>query len=121
VAVVSIVNTEWGVLRFVHEKNQRTLKEFSYARTKNQPLIQLGNKDLLQTRDQKNNHNSLGEYSSIVNSNSSRPERCFLVLPKQNNLQEEDLASLRAIVDQALLFYAYTYPTEAIAQNRDKI
>ncbi len=120
-AVVSIIDTEWGVLRFVHEQKQRTLKEFSFSRTKQYTAIQLGNKELLQLQDQKDNYATVGKYSLIASSNASHPERCFLIIPKRDNLQEEDLNTLRAIVDQAHLFYAYAYPTTSIIGNDDTI
>lgn len=115
-AVVSIIDTEWGALRFVHESKQRTLKEFSFSRAQSFPVIQLGNKALLQSRNGKDNHVIIGDYSLIVSSNASHPETCFLIIPRQHDLQEEDLNILRAIVDQAHLFYSYVYPVNSKSQ-----
>jgi hypothetical protein len=120
-AIVSIANAEWGMLRFVHESKLRTLKEFSFSQTNIAPMIQLGNKELLQSQNPKNGHALIREYSLIIDSNTSRSERCFLILPRQNNLQEEDSVILRAIVDQALLFYAYIYPMERATGNGAKL
>lgn len=116
-AVVSIADAEWGLLRFVHEPKQRTLKEFSFSRTNIAPAIQLGNKELLESQK----HSISGDYSSIVSSDVSRPERCFLIIPKQNNLSEENLNILRAIVDQAHLFYAYIYSATPSGENSGTI
>ena len=110
-AVVSIMNTEWGALRIVHEKC-RTLKEFSVFRSNKRHSIQLSNNELLQLKGRKNKHLTLGDYSLIVSSNNTRSETCFFVMPKHNEISEENLAVLCAIVDQAYLFYAYIYPAK---------
>jgi len=115
-AIVSIIDAEWGALRFVHESRQRTLKEFSFSRTQPFPGIQLGNKELLQSRNRKGKHVIVGDYSLIVSSNASHLETCVLIIPRQYDLQEEDLNILRAIVDQAQLFYSYVYPVNLNSQ-----
>lgn len=107
--VVSIVDADWGVLRFVHQSKRRTLKEFLFTKTDLAPTIHIGNNGLLDVWNRKNTYATENGYLLLTSSNISNPEICFLILPKIENLPEESLVVLQAIIDQAHLLYRYAY------------
>lgn len=108
-AVISILDADWGTLRFIDRSRCRTLKEFSLSRSGLSTDIRIGNKELLNGENKEGQRKGMDVHSFIMSSNVSHPEMCFLVIPKMENLPEDKRDILQAIVDQAHLFYRYAY------------
>lgn len=110
VAVNSIAQVHWGLLRFVDGNTGRTVKEFLYTRKEDASSIQqVGNRDLLRVRSQTSNIKVMNEFSVIATSDREAVVQGFLVLPAQSGSLKDEYSFLQAIVDQSQLFYKYLF------------
>ncbi|MFA4819012.1 MAG: hypothetical protein WC621_04160 [Patescibacteria group bacterium] len=109
-AVISIAQAKWGVFRFVEVAKQRTVREFIFA-PKNYVLLtqRIGNKDLIVCRNDDSNIKKVGNFYIIPTSDQVALIQNFLILPQSDTDFGEEYPILRAITDQAQLFYKYLF------------
>jgi len=109
-AIVSIAKVDWGLLRFVEMKNQRTAKEFIYANGDYILLThRVGNRALSLSRKQNANIKTLGEFQVVPTSDEETAIQGFLILPRAEVNLTDEYSFLQAVVDQAQLFYKYLF------------
>lgn len=111
-AVASLGHSSWGMFRFIQVATTRTEQEFTYA-TRGYILLKsnISNNELLQTRQVPDKIAGIGDLYMVSTSDRDAAVQCFLIFEKGENNIEAEVSTLRAIVDQAQLFYAYLFGT----------
>ena len=110
-AVISVAKTDWGLFRFIDQKNKKTIKEFSFTQ-RNYLLLKtkISNEKLLNIASSQGNYYKLGKFHFFVTSDRSSDIICFLILPvSQGSLINDTYSVMQNITDQAQLFYKYLY------------
>ncbi len=118
-AVTTLGRSSWGMFRFVHVADGRTVKEFTHT-TQGYILLKskIGNKELLQARNTSDRSAEIANLYVIPTSDHEAAVQCFLIFTKEENNIESEFFTLQAIVDQAQLFYRYLYEApKKILQN----
>jgi len=118
-AVTTLGNSSWGMFRFIHVEKGCTERELAHI-TKEYVLLKSGisNKELMQARQTSGRIAETGDLYVIPTSDKDSPVQCFLILAKGENNIKAEISTLRAIVDQAQLFYKYLSVNQKdIAQN----
>ncbi len=110
-AVVSIAKAPWGLFRFIDMHQTSTTREFMYNNGHYILLrSKVSNKELLEARNGNRSITSLDDIHIISTSDSESATQCILIFPKNDTMPAEaDIQVLRAIVDQAQLFFKYLY------------
>jgi hypothetical protein len=108
IATSTIGRSDWGMFRFVRVSKQCTVKEFFYS-SKDYILLKtkVGNKDLLETINRRENFRKIGDLIVLNTSDNKADIQCFLIFPEGENDIKTEYSILQAIVDQAQLFYEY--------------
>lgn len=107
VAVVSIAEVEWGMLRFIETSKQRTVCEFTFTIPHVVvPIKKISNKQLLATIEVNHDMQFLQGMKSIHSSDQQNSVQCFFIFPKMDK-DIEDLPILQSIVDQSQILYHY--------------
>ncbi|OGD24284.1 hypothetical protein A2Z10_02670 [Candidatus Azambacteria bacterium RBG_16_47_10] len=111
-AVTTLGHSSWGMFRFIHTATGRTEQELVHI-ARGYILLRstVSNNELLQTRQVSGNLAGIGDLHVISTSDRSAPVQCFLIFAKGKNNIEDEISTLRAIVDQAQLFYTYLSKT----------
>jgi hypothetical protein len=107
-AVTTLSHSSWGMLRFVQVATMRTEQEFTHT-TQGYILLKstISNNELLRTRSASSKIAEIDNLHIISTSDEGASVQCFLMLAKGGNNIEAEVSTLRAIVDQAQLFYMY--------------
>lgn len=110
-AVATLAHSSWGMFRFIQVAHGRTEKEFTHT-TRGYILLKskISNEELLQTLRVPGRIAEIGDVQTISTSDRDAPVQCFLIFAKGENNIEAEISALRAIVDQAQLFYKYFSP-----------
>ncbi|MDD5083403.1 MAG: hypothetical protein PHT88_00500 [Candidatus Moranbacteria bacterium] len=109
IAVTTLANASDGLFRFVRVSSSKTEKEFIYKSGKASfSTGRYGNKSLVQER-QKSTTPTFSFQGVRVLSTSDRkaPVQCFFLFADGVDISKDQEAMLRAIVDQAQLFFVY--------------
>src|SRR3989344_390291 len=110
VAVNSIAQSHFGLLRFIEVNTGRTVKEFWHAdREDASPLQRVGNRELLALREQAPNRKGTSGFNVVPTSDKEATVQGFLVLPLQNGGLKDQYSFLQALVDQSQLLYKYLF------------
>ena len=109
-AVVSIAKVDWGAFRFVDVSSHRTVKEFVHA-AKDYVLLKhrIGNGDLMHISAGAGKSQTIGDLYIIPASDQVTAVKAYLILPNVDNNLADEYSLLRAITDQAQLFYKYLF------------
>ncbi|MBU1131001.1 hypothetical protein KJ840_02610 [Patescibacteria group bacterium] len=109
-AVNSITKADWGLFRFVKIDEQKTMKEFSYAKN-NYILLttNITNHQLAQMRRNGGRIKKIEKLNCIYSSDYNSSVQCILILPELVKELDTELTVLQSITDQAKLFYKYFY------------
>lgn len=110
-AVVSVAKADWGVLRFVEVRSNRTVKEFVHT-VKDYMLKQrISNIDLARVSAETGRSQAVGDLYIVPTSDRVTAVRTYLVLPNIENdsMFNDEYSLLQAITDQAQLFYKYLF------------
>ena len=110
VAVNSIAQARWGLLRFVEVNTGRTVKEFWHAGKEDVfSLPPVSNRELLASRGQTANNKGMNGLCVITTSDKEACVQGFLVLSARSDGLKDGHSLLQALVDQSQLFYKYLF------------
>ena len=109
-AVTVLGRSSWGMFRFIQATTGRTEQGFTHA-TQGYILLKstISNNELLQARQVSDKIVKIGNLYVIPTSDRHAPVPCFFMFAKRENGVEAEISTLRAIVDQAQLFYTYLF------------
>ena len=110
IAIASIAQANWGIFRFIDKKTGKTVKEIIYSNKKYMLLkTQISNKKLLKATEQNLTLIEEKDLYSIPTSDQEADIQCFLIYPREKEINKDTFSVLKNIVDQAQLLYQYLY------------
>ncbi len=109
-AVVSLARSSWGAFRFIEVRSNKVISEFIFSKNskKREVKLNLSNSDLLLST-KKNNFVSWAKEQILRTSDRSSAIQCFLILPQEEELKQNDISILQSLVDQAQILYQYLF------------
>lgn len=108
-AVTEVVNTDYGMFRFVHLENGRTITEIKRTKHIREQNLEVSNKELAQMSRKEQIFQTESGLMVISSSENENGISCFLILPNTDDKIDENIAEVQAITDQALIMHGFLF------------
>lgn len=113
-AVTEVMNSEYGMFRFVSLSNTRTVTEIKKTKHLREQKLEVSNKELTEKLRQEQVFQTKKGLTVVASSENENGINCFLVLSDTEDKFSDNIAEVQAITDQALILHSFLFNNEKV-------